>query len=212
MDDLITAVDTITGKEIGESFGTFVHEMQQELGKEEANDIVLQGLQAFAKGGYTDDPEDIQEWFNVQKDLLPQIQGLDVTHHKFYPDEPGACLTGIFGKYMIEVGIEDCRKIKDITYYTVMLENIMERDRHGELIFHSGLVFTIREIKQIIVLAMNNNTEGLIALINAKYYNNRVWTETAPCVLERQIKRAMLPLYTTKWDTCDNCICGRHRQ
>ena len=212
MEELIEAMETLEKSngmdvEFGETFGTMVTEMSTGIGTAQTNEIILDITNSFFRsGGYVKNQADIQKWFDDQKDLLPEIEGMKVTKH-LDEEEPGAWLTGHFGNYHIEIGIEDNLSREAIKYYVVTLTND-KSDIEGGILFHEGVIFTIDDIKQVIQLAKDDDIKNIINLINRKYYRKEEWIDTPKCILEKFHNTTTLLFYTAQINI-EPCICGK---
>jgi len=181
-------------KEFGETFGEMINRFEKDIGQEKTEDMIFDILGSFG-GGYVSNPAEVKKWFDIQKELLPKIEGMKISNHVFDDREPGACLIGKFGDYRVEVGIEDQKN--DIEYYDVVLIS----DKLGideEMVFHSGVVFTVKDIEKLVELSGTNNINSIINLINGKYYSEKGWVETPECALKDIRDRANLPRYTAQ--------------
>ena len=200
-------VGTGMSEEFGETVTEMMEGMRDVMGSEKANKMLIDMFRGFSS--YIDDPEEIDRWYNLQKDLLPEISGLEISVHKFDPDEPGACLYGEFGRYSLEVGIEDKEKFEDIKYYDI---NVVDSKPglDGEGVFHSGVVFEKEEINRLTDLVKVEDLEGIIRLINAKSHDHkkRMWVHTPECILIEFIDHAKCGIYTAQVNV-RACICGK---
>lgn len=205
--DFITAVsearEAMTGldEEFGESFGDMVSRMRADLGENVANDMLLGIMKSF--GSYDDNPERVQEWYDIQVPLLPKIDGLEISKHVFDPEEPGACLFGKFGRYSLEIGIEDARTKEAFKYYTVHVED-SERSEDGEIVFHTGVVFSDIAASRVGKLLASWETEPvdigqLVKLINSKYHDaQQGWVDTPECQIRKITETAKNRWYTAQ--------------
>lgn len=188
-------------EEFGDTFDEFVKKMQTELGEEAANKMILDTWKSFSS--YVSEPDELKRWYDIQNEILHElgfdlIDGLKIMKHQQYPEEPGACLYGVFNKYNLEVGIEDREHLNDISYFTVNIEE-NEPDIDQEIIFHSGVVFSRSQIYQLVEYVKNNDIKNIIYLIYAKYFDQirREWIDTPIHVLDKLLEKAENGLYTS---------------
>ncbi len=201
MDKLIETMESLEAsngmdKEFGETFGDMINRFEKDIGQEKTEDMIFDILGSFG-GGYVSNPTEVKKWFDIQKELLPKIEGMKISNHVFDDRAPGACLIGKFGDYRVEVGIEDAKSKKNIKYYNINLTS----DKHDideEIVFHSGVVFTVKDIEKLVELSKTNNINSIINLINGKYYSEKGWVETPECALKSLRDRANLPRYTAQ--------------
>lgn len=202
----IESAEALSGmdEEFGETFGEMVERMGQAVGSDTVNKMVLDVFESFTSG-YVSDPDG--EWYDAQKDLLPVIDGMKITTHQVDSDEPGACLVGYFGNYMLEVSIEDKKKEEDIEYYSVIVVD-KRPGIDGEPVFYSGVIFGDFQIHTLIDLIKDENVEGIIRLIHSKYHKwGKGWINTPECAMEDLVKTAKQGWYTAQINVT-GCKCA----
>lgn len=183
------------------------------FGEENINRVVNSMILDFASG-YTKD-ESVR-WFNIQKPLLPSIKGLDVTKHKL-----GACLYGEFGRYTLEIGIEDATQLEDIEFYDVMVVDKLA-GLDNKIVFHSALLFSVEDIVILVELlelskttSRDNNPylKDIIQLLYSNYYDpdSRSQKDVCYCVINKFFNIAKNGIYTAYIDIFDyinDCECN----
>lgn len=190
-------------EEFGETFGEMVDRMNKVVGSDTTNKMIIDVFNSMS--GYVSDPDG--EWYDIQKDLLPEIDGMTISTHQFEMDEPGACLIGYFGNYMLEISIEDRVKAEDIDYYSVVVVD-KRPGIDGEVVFYSGVVLTVDQINTLLKLIKHEDVEGIVRLIHGKYHKlGKGWIDTPPCVLNKLVETAKSGRYTAQISVSD-CVCN----
>lgn len=123
------------------------------------------------RSGYVSDPDRVNQWYEVQVPLLPEVENFKVSRHINDNCEPGACLHGFFKNWSVEIGIEDARSAEDVTYYVVQVLYLATGD---EMMTISGVILMDdAELlhTELLEICQANDYERLVRLVKAKTYD-----------------------------------------